>query len=126
LDEAEGIRSQIRTPLQAVVRTQAAWRALWARHAGSARTARPQVDFARHTIVAVFGGRTTDGARIRIRRIVRRGEQVIVVIGALAGPRGPDVASFHIVRIPRTDRPVVFAVEGAPEPLEPPVTPLGP
>ena len=128
---AEGARSGVRTPRQVVVRTAAEWRALWEHHAGTtaaAARARPEVDFSRFMIVAVFGGRSAAGERVRIRRVVREAGQVVVLIGVVRGPRLAEATtSFHIVRLPRTDVPVVFAVEGARrEPLVPPIEPHGP
>jgi protease stability complex PrcB-like protein len=51
---AKGDQSNIESPLQIVVRSEAEWADLWRRHAGGRE--RPPVDFAREMVVGVFMG----------------------------------------------------------------------
>lgn len=52
--------SMVDEPKQAVARTAAEWTTLWRQHAGD--KALPAVDFAKHTVVAVFlGSRSSAG-----------------------------------------------------------------
>lgn len=59
--------SQEEEALQVVARTPAEWTALWRKHAGEAPA--PKVDFAKHSVVAVFlGTRSSSGYSVEITR----------------------------------------------------------
>ena len=109
----DGQGSAIEEERQVVVRTDAQWKALWAKHAPGQKT--PFVDFAKSTVIAVFlGTRNTGGYRAMITEIERHGSDLVVtwqeekpspdlmVTQALTSP-------FHIVRIDKTTDPVKFA-----------------
>lgn len=62
-----GHESKVRTREFVLVRTEAEWSALWARHTGTEagagtfqRHAAPKIDFARCMVVGCFGGATTN------------------------------------------------------------------
>lgn len=127
---AQGIHSGILTPTQVVVRTEASWRALWLRHTRSfsRRPAPPTVDFSRFIVIAVFGGRSPAGSLIVIEQVTRQEEGLVVVMNVVTTRAMPpaQAAPFHIIRLPRTDLPIVFAIEAAlQEPIDPPIEPHG-
>ena len=60
--------SMVDEPKQAVARTAAEWAALWHQHAGD--KALPSVDFAKHTVVAVFlGSRPSAGFAVDVTNV---------------------------------------------------------
>jgi hypothetical protein len=110
---ADGQASAIEEERQVVVRTDAEWKALWAKHAPGQKL--PFVNFAKSTVIAVFlGTRNTGGYRAMITEIERHGADLVVtwqeekpspdlmVTQALTSP-------FHIVQIDKTTDPVKFA-----------------
>lgn len=109
---ARGTLSGIERPREVVVRIDSEWRALWADHAR--HEARPHVDFASRTVLAVFlGSRNTAGFGVDITGVERTAE------GATVRYResrpGPDqmlaqivTTPFHIVQVPRIDGTVRF------------------
>ncbi len=109
----DGQASAIEEQREVVVRTDAQWKALWAKHAPGQKP--PFVDLAKSTVIAVFlGTRNTGGYRAMITEIERHGSDLVVtwqeekpspdlmVTQALTSP-------FHIVRIDKTTDPVRFA-----------------
>lgn len=128
---AEGLQSGILVPTQEVVRTGAAWRALWARHASGAGPAQamPEVDFSRFMVVAVFSGRSSAAEHPRVIRITREPARLIVVVHAVRRRTTPQtgVAPFHLVRTAASDLPVAFVLEPTRwEPIDPPFEMHGP
>lgn len=109
---AKGEISQINEPLTQVVRDRAAWLSLWRRHAGRRALPAPAVDFRRHMVVAVFGGKS-EARKVTIAKISREAGRLVVHY-ALSGmrplPDGPaNMASpFHIVSLSRSPLPVGF------------------
>lgn len=116
---AEGADSGVVTPRRAVARDPAAWRALWAAHAGPASTA-PAVDFATTMVAAVFAGERPDpGHGIRIAGARAEAGGVAVLVEEAGPHRGMAAAQilvspFHIVTLPRVDGEVRFTVPGEP------------
>ena len=109
---ARGSMSSIDEPYQAVVRSQADWTALWARH--GAGTPAPAVDFKARMVVGVFlGSRPTAGYAVEIVD-VRRVDDGLVVEYRETAP-APDrmvaqviTAPFHLVSFERQDGAVKF------------------
>src|SRR3990172_11896341 len=71
---AAGKISGVRTPTQIVVRDAAAWRSLWARHAGSG-VVPPAVHFDREMVIAFYAGAQPQSVVLAIHRIVREPER---------------------------------------------------
>ncbi len=112
---AMGEDSGIRTPIQVVVRTPAAWRALWQKHtSGQPQSALPTIDFSRDMVVAVFAGDVPPFTRASILRISREGSRLTALVRIAQARPGPvptepgNVTPYHIVRLPRSGLPVVF------------------
>lgn len=109
---AQGARSNIEEPRQAVVRTAAEWQALWKQHNGD--NAAPPIDFTQSMVAAVFlGSRPTTGFAAEITGIKTDGNRTVVEYLERQPPRDAFVAQvltspFHIVRIARTAGPVEF------------------
>ena len=105
-----GTQSGIREPLHAVVRTLDDWAALWRRHGTGTP---PRIDFAADMVVAVFAGaRPTGGYTVEIIEVVLAERELRVGYRERTPPPGALVtqaltAPFHIVRLPRSDLPVV-------------------
>jgi uncharacterized membrane protein len=110
---AKGDGSLIVEPRRFVVRTKAAFAAIWAAHAGP-EAPEPAVDFDSRMIAAVFAGeRPTPGYDIRILGMRPRGAEFVIVLEE----RGPDpslvmpqviVSPFHIVSLPRSTGEIRF------------------
>ncbi len=140
---ARGVGSGMRTPRQAVARTQAEWDALWREHVGRGLPTggrvppAPAIDFDTHVVIADFmGTRNTGGYATTINAIQRSSRGYIVdVLHRSPGP-GEIVTMaitwpFHMVKAPKpTMRPgddvapsIQFRVRAAPDPVRPgPVT----
>lgn len=108
---ARGTKSDIRQPLQVVVRDRAAWQVLWRRHSGA--TSPPPVNFNRHMVIAVFAGEFMEPAAIAIIRISR--EPTRLIVQYRVGPTRPlpdggvtTMTPFHVVRVARSKLPVAF------------------
>jgi hypothetical protein len=106
-----GVRSGVREPLQALVRTPEEWRALWTRHAGRPAPP-PPVDFASEMVVAIFlGTRPTSGHAVEITQVRSTGHGIEVTYRERTPPPGTLLRPvltipFHIIRMPRSDEPV--------------------
>jgi hypothetical protein len=111
-----GVYSGVQDSREAVIRTPAAWRALWAEHV-STRTPpppAPSIDFSRLMVIAVFmGTRPTGGYRIEVRNVTMSHGELVVSVRRTEPPRGSIVAQvltqpYHIIVLPRTNAPVRF------------------
>ena len=118
---AYGTQSGVRTPMQSVIRTDAQWRALWRKHiAGSPQgVATPVIDFSREMVIGMFAGELSEFTRVSIVRISREANQLVVLvrIGAFEPgpvPEGGTVTPFYIIRLARSNLPVVFMQFRAP------------
>lgn len=83
-----------------VVRDQLAWKDLWDKVYGTARSkpSLPSIDFDRHFVVAVFGGQQRSGYRVKITGATREGDTLVVTYKAGASffyDRGM-VSPFHM------------------------------
>ncbi len=121
---AEGSRSGIRTLTQVVIHTPTEWRDLWQKHStglAGAGVALPVVDFSRHMVVAVFAGEVTKGTRASILKILQEKNRLVVLVRITDAQPGPALAEpgtatpFHIVRIHRSNLPVVFSAAKVPD-----------
>lgn len=97
--------SRAEEPLQAVARTPAEWTALWRTHAGDMPA--PTVDFASHTVVAVFlGTRPSSGYAVEIIR-TREAGGILTVEWQERRPDPGEISAqiltspVHIATIPR-------------------------
>jgi hypothetical protein len=111
--------SGIAKPTFAVVRDDAAWADLWRRHAAPRRPApvRPDVDFAREQVVAVFLGQRPNGCHAVEVRQVRQAATGRTVVYRETRP-GPDdlctaqiVTPAHLVRVPASPLAAAFRAE---------------
>ena len=107
-----GASSQIEEPRTVVVRTAAAWAALWKEHAGGRKP--PAVDFTRSMVVGVFvGSRPTAGFSVEILQIAPRGETLVVTSREVRPAADAMVAQmltapFHLVLTASRAGEVVF------------------
>jgi hypothetical protein len=78
----QGTGSGIAESACRVVRDKAAWEKLWEKHAGvPAERKRPDVDFAKETVLAVFfGQKRTGGYAIEVVKIERKDDAVLVTV----------------------------------------------
>ena len=101
----KGDQSAIDEAKQVLVRSDAEWAQLWRQHAGT--RARPQIDFTKESIVAVFmGNRPNAGFSTAIVTATEGGGALIVRYTETRPPRGAISAQvitfpFHIVAIPK-------------------------
>jgi hypothetical protein len=101
----KGVTSNMDAGRQASARSTEEWAALWTLHAGE-RT-RPNVDFSREVVVAVFmGTRPTAGFSVEIVGVRQEGQALIVSYKETRP--APDALTaqvltspFHIVAVPR-------------------------
>jgi hypothetical protein len=101
----KGVMSNMDDARQASARSVDEWTRLWNQHAGE-RT-RPNVDFSREVVVAVFmGTRPTAGFSIEIVRVREEGPALVVTYKETRP--APDALTaqvltspFHIVAVPR-------------------------
>jgi hypothetical protein len=101
----KGVTSNMDDGRQASARSAEEWSRLWVQHAGE-RT-RPNVDFSREIVVAVFmGTRPTAGFGVEIVRVRQEGAALVVSYRETR-PSPDSVAAqvltspFHIVAVPR-------------------------
>jgi hypothetical protein len=109
----QGSNSQIDEPRTAVVRSAAAWNALWKEHSAGPMPA-GEIDFGRFMIVGVFlGTRPTAGYTVEITGMRTTGGVTLVEYRE-RGPAPGDIAAqmltapFHLVRVPRVEGRVEF------------------
>jgi PrcB C-terminal len=101
----KGDQSAIDEAKQVLVRSDAEWAQLWRQHAGT--RARPQIDFTKESIVAVFmGSRPNAGFSTAIVTATEGGGALIVRYTETRPQRGAISAQvitfpFHIVAIPK-------------------------
>lgn len=110
----KGIQSNIDEPRRVVVRTAGDWERLWTEHAGE--RARPEVDFGREMVVAVFlGSRPTAGFGVGIVGVREEGGATIVAYRETR-PRPGTVAAqvitspYAIAAIPKAPGDVKFEI----------------
>jgi hypothetical protein len=110
-------QSNIHEARTVVIKDEAAWTRLWNEHAPD--RALPAVDFASHMVVGVFMGNGPSSCyTTAIGGIVRTADKLIV--REVRSVPGPDIACAmyvttpaHLAVIPRSELPVVFAMEVA-------------
>lgn len=111
---AEGKISGVRVPERLVIRDDAAWRALWHRHAGPNAGPGPVVDFDRDMVIAVFAGEASDSAILAITKIAATPDRLEVAYTLRdtrplpAATANSSAAPFQIVRLSRSLLPVGF------------------
>lgn len=114
---AGGADSGIAVPRRSVVRDAAAWRALWAAHAGPEGTA-PPVDFTAQTVAAVFAGQRPDPGHSIAVTTAEAEDGVLTLTVDEPRPAGGLAAAqilvspFHIVTLGRFDGEIRFAAAG--------------
>jgi hypothetical protein len=110
---AQGSNSQIDAPRTVVVRSAAAWNALWKEHSPGPMPG-PDTDFARFMIVGVFlGTRPTAGFSVEITGVRTTGGVTVVEYRERSPAPGDMTAQiltapFHLVRVPRVEGAVEF------------------
>lgn len=108
---ARGAVSQVKQPLDAVVRTREEWATLRARHLGPA-AAPSAVDFSAEMVIAVFAReRPKAGYDLEITQVLSTVQGLQVTYRELTPPAGALVrpvvtALFHVIRLPRSELPV--------------------
>jgi PrcB C-terminal len=113
----KGNFSGVRAPLQIVVRTPAEWESLWKRHAStqSPPSPAPVIDFRAEMVAGVFlGEKSTGGYEVEITKAeLKDGSLVIYYLEKNPGSGGAAIQAitqpFHLVKLPKTDAPVVFS-----------------
>jgi len=111
----KGDFSNVDTATQAVVRNDAAWKALWQRHAGDRPM--PAIDFGKDMVVGVFmGSRPTAGYDIAITKTLEKDGALWVWYRERMPARGVMLAQvltfpFHLVAVPKTAGEVKFEKE---------------
>jgi uncharacterized membrane protein len=115
---AQGSDSGITLARRSVVRDDAAWRALWAAHAGPGSAA-PAIDFRSRLVAAVFAGeQPSSGHSIAITGGRSDAGVLTLKVAEQVPPRGQVgaqilVSPFHIVTLPRFDGEVRFEDAGS-------------
>ena len=114
-----GVIGDLKERQETVVRSEAAWKALWKRLALPLKPAPavPKVDFTKDMIVAVAAGAGNGVLEIEIDRVERRKGCVVVSVKERKAPSGGAVAQFaafhpfHIARVAAAKTPVSFVHE---------------
>jgi hypothetical protein len=108
-------------PLRGVIRNGTAWSVFWARvenDTAAVPTVRPPaVDFSREMLLVATDGRRPAGHRIEIVGAAQRNHTLFVLVRSWddrTGPASAPLAPVAVVRVPRTDGPVVFRAEQSP------------
>lgn len=109
---ATGRQTRVREAVRLVIRDQAAWVALWKRHAGAA--AAPSVDLTKEMVIALFAGESQVPRALSVRSITRDagGLAVSYTLGdarPITDTDGlPRSNAFTIVRLQASPLPVRF------------------
>ncbi|MBQ5948439.1 hypothetical protein [Massilia sp. ST3] len=110
-----GNASLVASPRKVVVRDEAAFRALWAEHAGPEAKA-PAVDFASQMVIGVFLGPRSTCYGTSIEQVSRSADHITV--HQVNTEPGPGIACIalvghpaHLVAVERSELPVEFAEE---------------
>lgn len=110
---ARGSYCEVTQPQEHVIHNRAELEQFWNR-LGHSRHKVPVIDFEARTVLAIFmGEQTSGGYAIRIDRIVRTPEEVIVMVRKTTPPKDAAVSQaltrpYILVSIPRTELPVRF------------------
>jgi len=109
----QGTSSGIRDARFLVVRTEKAWKDLWAAHAAAVTPppAPPAIDFAQEMVVAVFSGeRPTGGSRVQIQGVETQSRQNVIIVtyqqsDAPSGAMTTQVLTqpFHMVKAKKSE-----------------------
>ena len=111
--KGDGAAGSLRDPAGLVVGRDARWQRVWRKLTGGDH-GRPRVDFdRRQLLVVVQGRRPSGGYEIRIRRVDGLPDGLVVDVREVSPAPGCPAAGvltspFHVVSIPRLDRPVDF------------------
>lgn len=128
---AKGTHSGITRPVHEVVKSEEAWKKLWAEHTAGTEPAPalPAVDFKREMVVAALSGeQRTGGYGVEIVS-VEAGPKVVTVLLRQTAPKPGGITiqaltqPFQFAAVPRSDLPVVFKLapgDGAAVPLKQP------
>jgi hypothetical protein len=93
----KGDQSNVDEAKQVVVRTEAAWAALWSRHAPDRK--RPQVDFSSQMVVGIFmGSRPTAGYSVAIVSTIQANGVLTVRYREVVPPR--DAITAQVITFP--------------------------
>jgi hypothetical protein len=121
-----GANSAQTSPKQEIARDVESWQSLWKTMRGKSipLPELPEVDFQKHMVIGVFmGSRPTGGYSVHITRIMKKDTMIVSVRETAPGP-GDLVsmaltAPYHVVVVPRSDKPVAFVGQQTKKPLRP-------
>lgn len=113
---AKGSYSGVRNRLEAVIKTEQDWQALWDQHTAimEPRKGLPPVDFTREMVLAVFmGEQRTGGAIVEVLEVTQEGKSLLVHVSEVSAPaKGVGLAVLtqphHFVVVPHSDLQVKF------------------
>jgi len=114
---AFGEESGVKSWQTLVLTEQEQWEELWKEHVSYTRhpPPMPQVDFAKEMVIAIFGGIQAEGSLLRITKVEKWRDRLVVhytvdepSCSKCSLPTGM-VQPFHIIKLERTDLPIVFA-----------------
>ena len=115
-----GFHSGLREARAEAIRGAASWAALWRAHVGPSpageEKSAPFVDFTQEMVLAFFlGEQRTSGYEATIARITQEEARLLVSVEVTSPPPGAMLLQvltqpYHLVRTPRSDLPVEFAV----------------
>lgn len=98
------------------------WQALWDRHvaqtqrtkAGRSMAPRPEVDFERCMVIAVFGGPTCNTTGLKVISISDKGSEIVIGVDWLSYQTMEDtdrVTPFGFIVMPRSKKPILLQVD---------------
>jgi len=119
----KGNFSDIREPLQVIVRTQEAWEDLWKRHTSiqSPRSPLPTINFATEMVVGLFAGeKTTGGYDVELTRAELKDSNLYIYFAEKTPiPGGMAIQAltqpFHLAKLAKHDAAVIFVKLGPKE-----------
>jgi hypothetical protein len=118
--EWTGVQSGVAKPSNQVIEDAEAWRKIWKEIHARQKPAPdvPEIDFDKQTVLAVFMGRKpTGGYATKITRITDTGKRIEATVQEHAPGPGDIVTQaltspYHMVAVPKTEKPVVFRSQG--------------
>lgn len=100
------------------IHTESEWNDFWKTFTGpSLNMQKPEINFSFEMTIAVFSGeKRTGGYSILVDKIIQRNGKIFVYIKEIQPPAGSVVTMaltqpFHIVKMPKSERPIDFLYE---------------
>ena len=112
---SRGYKCGVKIQDECVIQTEEEWKALF-QQAYPERNFEDHgagYDFSAQTLIAVFQGESHERSAIKIEGVKEKGDVLEVLVSHNNGQASKDTWSpYHIVRVPKTEKPVEFNYQG--------------